>query len=390
MPNSTLSVSSGSPGIRSSAQAHFPSTSSLSPSASSLLQFRVLDAASKTDASAWLDLWNACPSREIMAHPAYAGLFVRPGERLICVLGHFSTGSILFPLILRPLAQEVWAAPGECRWDATTPYGYGGPFSIGSSPLDAAPFWDAYTAWCSQNQVVSTFARLSLFPSQLAPLPGPVQFRLPNIVIPLAGGHDAIWNAYEGKVRKWVRVAQDSGVTVEEDRDGAHLDDFLHIYTRTMTRRHASDWYFFPRSFFQSIIENLAGHFCFFHARKDGVAISSDLVLCSDQHIYYFLGGTLEEAFPFGANYLLKHSIVCWGSAQGKSSCVLGGGYSLGDSLFRYKRAYARKGEVPFFTANIVHDQAGCAELDSIRSNFESNAGIPWQPRSDFFPSYRA
>lgn len=360
--------------------------STLSP----LLTFEVLDAAAPSESAAWLAEWNRWPSREIMAHPNYAGLFLRPGERLVCARGQFSSGVILFPLILRPLAQEPWAAPDEIRWDATTPYGYGGPFTSTADPLDASAFWDAYGNWCRRNHIVSTFARLSLFPSQLAPLPEPPQFRLPNIVIPLDGGPDAIWNAYETKVRKWVRHAEAAGVTVEADLDGTGLDDFLKIYTATMVRRDASAWYFFPRSFFQTIIDTLPGRFAFFHARKDGVTLSSDLVLCSDDHIYYFLGGTLEEAFPFGVNYLLKHTIACWGSAQGKTGCVLGGGYTLGDSLFRYKRAYARKGEVPFHTANIVHDHAACADLAAIRANFESNAGNPWQPRPDFFPPYRA
>jgi hypothetical protein len=353
-------------------------------------RFDVLDGSTPDGFASWLSLWKSWPDCEIMAHPDYARLFAEPGQRFICVTATSPHGAILFPLILRPLAAEPWAQPGETRWDATTPYGYGGPFTWANGPIDYDAFWAAYDSFCRQSQIVSTFARLSLFPGQLAPIPGSLEFRLPNIVVPLDGGPDAIWAGYEGKVRKWVRVAQESGVTVECDPTGARLDDFRAIYIRTMSRRHATEWYYFSRDFFQSIVDNLPGQFMFFHALRNGAVISSDLVLCSRDHVYYFLGGTLEEAFPFGANYLVKHTIALWACAHGKQSCVLGGGYELGDTLFRYKRAYARKGEVPFHTANLIHDEAACHDLTAIRSTAEQQSGTPWTPRPGFFPPYRA
>ena len=354
------------------------------------MRFEVFDADSPEGLAGWLKSWDSWPGREVMAHPEFARLFARPGERVVCAAGEDSGGSILFPLILRPISAEAWARPGEARWDATTPYGYGGPFAWGPGSRDDGAFWRAHGDWCREARIVSTFARLSLFPEQLASIPGPVEFRLPNIVVPLAGGSDVLWAGYESKVRKWVKLAEGSGLTTELDREGSRLDEFLAVYNSTMTRRGASDWYFFPREFFQSIVDKLPGQFVFFHTLQDGKVVSSDLVLCSQDYVYYFLGGTFEEAFAFGPNYLLKHRIASWASGEGKKGYVLGGGYELGDGLLRYKRAYARKGEVPFKTANLVHDAAGCRELTESRGAFEARAGKPWTPRPNYFPPYRA
>ncbi len=353
------------------------------------LEFRVLAAASADDLAAWLALWRRWSAREVTAHPEYARLFARPCDRVVCVAGDGEAGGILFPLVLRPLAAEPWARPGEERWDAITPYGYGGPFAWGSGRQDTA-FWLSYAAYCHDERIVSTFARLSLFPDQVGLVPGHVEVRAPNVVVPLAGGADALWRGYESRVRKWVQVAERAGLTVEVDREGARLDAFVDIYAETMRRHDADEWYFFPRSFFEAIRERLRDQHVFFHTLSGGEVVSSDLVLCSVEHVYYFLGGTRPEAYPLGPNYLLKHHVAMWAIAEGKTSYVLGGGYQPNDGLLRYKRGYARAGEVPFKVASMVHDGAGCDELARDRAAFAERTGAPWTPRAGFFPAYRA
>jgi hypothetical protein len=354
------------------------------------VRFEVLDAASPEGSAGWLAAWSSWPGREVLAHPEFARLFARPCDRVVCARGEDAGGSVLFPLILRPLSAEPWAAEGERRWDATTPYGYGGPYAWGTGPRDDVAFWKAYEAWCAREGVVTTFSRLSLFPDQLAALPSPGEFRLPNIVVPLDVTREQLRAGYESKVRKWVKVAEEAGLTVEADLDGKRLDDFCSIYKSTMERRGASDWYFFPRELFEAIVDKLPGQFAFFYTLHAGKPVSADLVLVSQENIYYFLGGTLEEAFDLGPNYLLKDRIAQWGLERGKKRYVLGGGYELGDGLFRYKRAYARKGEVPFSVSCLVHDAAAVSELSSVRARFEERAGKAWSPREKYFPPYRA
>ena len=142
----------------------------------------------------------------------------------------------------------------------------------------------------------------------------------------------------------------------------------------------------FSPAFFEQIRQNLTGNYCFFHALHNGAVISSDLVLFSNETLYFFLSGSLEESFPLGASYLLKHHIALWAQARGKQHCVLGGGYAPGDGLFRYKRAFAKSGQVPFQTAGIIHNAEACRELIEIRHVQDPH----WQPRPGFFPPYRA
>jgi hypothetical protein len=339
---------------------------------------------------AWIQLWQAWPGREPMAHPEYARLFARPCDRVVCAAGEDEGGCVLFPLILRPLAAEPWASAYESRCDAITPYGYGGPFAWGRGPRNDAAFWRAYDDWRVKERIVSTFARLSLFPGQLTEPPGPIKTHAPNIVVPLAEGADELWRRCDKNVRTCVRAAERAGLVIEIDPTGIRLDSFLNVYTQTMQRRGASDWYFFSRNFFSDLIAKLPGQFVFFHALLNGKVVSSDLILSSPDHIYYFLAGTLAEAYSLKPTYLLKHSEIRWGIGQSKKSFVLGGGYESGDGIFRFKRAFAPHGEVPFRTACMIGDDRSYRELERDRQAFASHRNEVWTPRPDFFPVYRS
>jgi hypothetical protein len=324
-----------------------------------------------------------------MAHPKYVALFARSCDRVVCAAGDNDGGAVLFPLILRPLAAEPWADPGEARWDATSPYGYGGPFAWGQGRDDQA-YWDAYREFCQEGRIVTTFARLPLFADELPALPEPAEELGPNVVIPLAGGREGIWKGYETKVRRWVRIAQEAGIEVEVDHEARRLDDFLAVYGHTMERHEAEAFYRFPRAFFEQLAAGLAGHYAFFHALLDGRSVSSDLVLLSARRGYFFLGGTLQEAFAVGPNYLLKHRIAEWSADAGLETLVLGGGHPRSEGLLRYKRAFARHGELPFRVASLVHDPSACQELAQRRAAAAAQAGEAWAPRPGFFPAYRS
>jgi hypothetical protein len=328
-----------------------------------------------------------------MAHPDYVALFARAGDRAVAALGEDEAGAVLLPLVLRPLAAEPWAAPGEEAWDATTPYGYGGPFTIGECAPDAAAFWRAYAGFCREARVATTFARLSLFADGLAlglAVPGQVAERARNVVVPLAGGAASVRQAYDRDVRRRLRVAERQGLTVEIDREGARLDAFCEIYTHTMERRGSEAWYRFPRAFFERLLAALRGQLLFVHALASGRVVSSELALVSARHVYAFLGGTDAAAFRLYPNEAVRDATAAWAAGEGKAAYVLGGGKDGEDGVLRHKVLFApREGLVPFRTACLVHDELAALRLARRREEAGAATG-GWTPRPDFFPIYRA
>lgn len=356
------------------------------------MSFRVLDARDLDHRAAWTALWERWPGREVQAHPAYGLLFARPGDRVLALTFEAGgTGGVIYPVIVRPLAGEPWAGPDESAWDLVTPYGYGGPFAWGAARDDAREvFWDAVDGWAATARVVTSFARLSLFPDQLLPWRGAVEEKMPNVVRGLGLEPDALWMDYAHKVRKNVKRARRAGLEVEIDPDGDRLEAFLEIYHATMDRRGAAEGFYFPRAFFETIVRDLPGQHVFVHVLAGERVVSTELVLVSAHHAYSFLGGTLPEAFPDRANDLLKHAVHEWAGGAGLDAFVLGGGYGGPDGIFKYKLSFAPSGEVPFCVGARVHDPAEVQRLVDARRAHERAAGVDWAPRAGWFPPYRA
>ena len=115
-----------------------------------------------------------------------------------------------------------------------------------------------------------------------------------------------------------------------------------------------------------------------------GQMVSTELVLQSDRFLYSFLGGTRQEAFAHAPNDLLKCAVIEYGREQGKEGYVLGGGYTPGDGIFRYKKAFDADGVQAFFGVRLMADAEQYAALTQARAAAVGDV----QPQ--FFPAYRA
>lgn len=352
--------------------------------------FRILDALEPAERAAWLEAWQSWPDREVMAHPEFVRLFARKGDRVLAAVSRTARGGVLYPFILRPLSAEPWAPPGSSGWDLTTAYGYGGPFAWSVSSDEARAFWSRFERWSRASLVISSFARLSVFPDQLLPFDGEVEVNSPNIVRNLELSDEELWNDFAPKVRQNVRRARSRGCSLQVDPEGARVDEFLHVYTETMKRRNASSYYFFPRVFYETLLRELRGQCAFFHVVHEGRVVSSELVLLSQRHAYFFLGGTLAESFELRPNDLLQVETFRWCRTAGKKALVLGGGYKGSEGLLKYKRGFAPAGEVPFRVGTKVHDPVLAGHLVEERRRWEQGKGVAWNPEPGFFPPYRA
>ena len=281
------------------------------------------------------------------------------------------------PLIVRPIE-------GSNAVDLTTPYGYGGPYAWGRPDGDA--FWNAFDDWAIAQGAVTLFARLSLFPESLVEFRGERTFSQDNIVRRLDLDEAAMLMDYEHKVRKNVKKAERSGLTVEWDLTGQRLEEFHEVYLDTMIRRDAALGYHFPLAFFRDLVAECAECVAFAHVILDERIASTELVLVGATHTYSFLGGTAAEAFALRPNDLLKHAIILWSRNKGKEAFILGGGYTPDDGIFRYKKAFAPEGVVPFYVGRRTYDVEAQTELVARRRQTEPG----WSPAEGFFPAYRA
>ena len=347
----------------------------------------ILNASIPTERLSWLKIWQRWPNPEVWAHPEYVSLFGRPGDLAICVAMEDASGGILFPLLMRSLETEPWAKDGDLWCDLVSPYGFGGPFRWGTP--DVAAFWNRFDQWANALRVVSLFTRLPLFEDQTIPFKGELVTKGPSVVIPLEGGEASILKRYERSVREVLRHSERKGVSVVVDPHGDRLDEFLAVYYSTMERRAASSDYYFPRMLFTVLREHLPEHVVFFHALHEDHVVSTELQLVSQTHTYAFLGGTTDKGLAVRANSALRHRTNVWGSEQGKSHMVFGGGHRENDSLFRYKKRFAPQSWKMFQVGTRVFNPDQYKRLIEQRRAWAAGQGQPWAPIEGFFPAYR-
>ena len=349
--------------------------------------FLLFDAAVPEQRNHWLDLWHMWPTQDVVAHPGYVELFARPGDRVVCACQMAVESGILFPLIVRPFCSEPWGRGEGDTCDLISPYGYGGPFGWGHYNVEE--YWAGFEQWAKTIRAVSLFTRFSLFKDHLIPFFGDTLVKARCVIVSLEKPADMFLRSYDKAARENVRQAERAGVTLEPDPECRRLEEFLTVYYSTMNRLGALPMYYFQKSFFERLIAQLPNQVSLFHALHKQRIVSSELLLISTDHLYSFLGGTLEEGLQVRANPLLRHGVNLWGKAQGKQQIVLGGGYSGEDSLLRFKQRFAPHGSESFTVGTRIFDSHSYQALIDKRTTWEREQGNQWSPAGGFFPAYR-
>lgn len=297
---------------------------------------------------------------------------------------------IVYPFHLLPLDRTVFGDAADGRSVVSSPYGYGGPLLLEgqASAAESDAFYALLDEWLAHEGVVTEFVRADIHPSRLVVRAGnPGLHIMENVSVPLRSEKPR-WNTYEHKVRKNVRRARESGVSIEFGVSSSHVELFHDVYLETMERAGAAEHFKMPLDAFTRYVSNATGNcsFVFAIAKFEGVCISAEMILIGSREGYSFLGGTRASAFAVRPNDLLKHEAILYLTEMGLAEYVLGGGVAPDDGIFKYKRGFAPDGVVPFCVVQVVHDSAVAGSLVDARRRHDRG----WVPRDGYFPPFMA
>ena len=283
-------------------------------------------------------------------------------------------GGLALPLLLRPL-------PDGSGWDATSPYGYGGPVAL--SERGAEGFGAALDAWALENGVVATFLRLH-------PLLGNARL-VPRGAELVALGHTVAWDVTAGRDlfalmhahhRRAARKADRAGLEVRVVAQPSSLDEFTGLYRSTMLRQGADAFYLFGADYWGALqAEGDALGLVLVEGRLEGEPAAALLCFSHGPWLHYHLGATSDAGRAVGASNRCFLAAAEWAQSCGMTRFHLGGGLGSDDtsSLFVFKHRFDPAGEpLPFRIAKLVHD----------RDRYERLAGTG--STEGFFPPWRA
>jgi hypothetical protein len=295
-----------------------------------------------------------------------------------------------------------------------------------------AAFRAAFAAWCREEGVVSEFVRfhpllqteLGLATAAATPVAGalsgaPVTASAAAAALPpleVVPANVTIWcrlstpeehrAALSSSTRRNLRKADRAELTFGVEMSDAAWARFVELYTATMRRREASDYYLFPRRYFDDCRELLGDAAALLTVRRPappggddndaglsaaggeaepGEIVAAAFFLRSERAVHYHLGGSDSAALAERPNNLLFVGAMDWGAELGAEAMHLGGGFRAGgdDELFRFKAGFSPL-RARFHMGRCIQDEAAYEEAVAA---WRAAGG---EDPGGYFPAYRA
>jgi hypothetical protein len=278
-------------------------------------------------------------------------------------------------------------------FDSITPYGYGGflvepnsGYVVTSAQMQC--LWNAYIAKMNELNIVDNFVRYHPV------LKNAESMRMCSDVIDLGktiamdlSSEDIIWTNIHSKNRNMIRKAEKNGIVIKHGQGMELFDEFIKIYNATMDKDKADDYYYFKRTFYESIHNDLRDNYEMFWAEYEGKIIAMSIMLFANNQMHYHLSGSLAEYRNLAPTNLLLYKAAQWGCERGYKTFHLGGGVGSGeDNLYKFKVAFNRNSDYQFSIAKHIFNQEAYNSLVELRAANDAN----FNPENKFFPLYRS
>jgi hypothetical protein len=319
--------------------------------------------------------------------PCYQRIAAQPGEVPLGFLCEDAGNVMLLPFLKRALPDALGGA--VAGYDSISPYGYPGPISNQGAP--AAWLNECYRTFADElaaQDIVAAFIRLHTLlnePSQFEGV-GSLVDHGPSVYIDLTLSEEELWAQTRRGHKRDLAVLERRGYSITMD-DWCHLDEFLKCYYDSMRRLGASDFYFFPRKYFEDLRDCLGDriHLCL--VRMGDEIACAGLVTEMDGLCQYHLSATADEYFQEHPSKLMLHHLRGWLKARGNKVYHVGGGVgALRDTLHLFKIGFSPLTS-EFYTWRLIPDQA---RYDTLVNRWRTHNGQEPPSADEFFPQYRA
>ncbi len=269
-------------------------------------------------------------------------------------------------------------------YDIVTPYGYGG-FLVEGNGIEELK--EEYEIFCKKEKIVCEFVRFHPLLENWKGLKNLyTDIHLGETVFMNTESEEIIWQNIISKNRNMIRKAQKSGLEVFWTRDPEIIAPFMEIYNATMDKDEATDYYYFGKEFYESILNDLKQNAMWFYAKKEGEIAAIAIFMFANKKIHYHLSASRREYQNLAPTNLLLYEAAVWGANNGYKKLHMGGGVGSGhDSLYKFKKAFNRAEDAEFHIGKKIFDNETYDKLVCLRRKKDKL----YDEETKFFPAYR-
>jgi hypothetical protein len=345
-------------------------------------------ALNSSQAEAWHVAMSRQPLRDVYFTPEYHRVYELNGEGSAKAFVASERDQVLFyPFMMRPINEVAGHRVADTWFDIESVYGYTGPLATTSDRRFLSAAWECFDSWCRQSRVVAEFVRFNptienfrfIDPSYV------VTLDRETVAVNLNCTQEELWQSYSSRHRNMIRKAEKNGLECAEMPLTEGMGHFTKLYSETMSRVGADEYYFFPDNYFNGLAQWLGDKLRLFAVKSGGRVIAAALFLLSPNFIHYHLQGSRQDAMHLAPVPLLLHTVASWGLQQGFGEFHLGGGSTSdpNDSLFTFKAGISKLRR-SFFTGRRVHNPE---MFDQFCSLWLKRTGVSERP--NYFLLYR-
>ncbi|MDG0817354.1 GNAT family N-acetyltransferase [Bdellovibrio svalbardensis] len=312
----------------------------------------------------------------------YSELYLNKGESVFEF--KYQEASFVFKniSIKRPIYSIGTRKLAELYFDLETAYGFGG-FCTNNSDRDfLGRAMQAYQARCKSENIIAEFLRFhpfNEFPQNFADNLDFARFDRSTVFIDLQNSKEDRWTRYGQTTRNILRKCAGS-LEVQESND---IERFIELYYRTMDKNAAAGFYYFGRSYFESLLA--LDEVKLFAIKHEGAIVSMAFIIFGEEIAYYHLSANHEEFYSLNANYYMLDEVSEIVRKEGKKVFFLGGGRTpeVNDSLFKFKSKFSDCLQ-PFWIGGKIYNHEVFAEYMQV-----FNEQFPEKVNLKMFLKYR-
>jgi len=261
--------------------------------------------------SKWADLVRLY-NLDVYFAPQYCKIWEDYGDGEVqAFLYESALGKILYPYLVRKID---FGKLNDNYFDISTPYGYGGPifldFDKQNLPLLIKDFRLEFATYAHEKKIICEFVRFHpIYKNHRFFLDSDIKCKLVRntIKMNLALKIEDILKNMNTSTRNNIRKAikNELNVFFKVNPTLKDIKIFYKIYSETMNRLEAYDFYKFSFNFFLNTFTFLKENSELAFVCKEDNIISSTIFLFGNNIVHYHLGGSLEQ-------YLYLDPIILW------------------------------------------------------------------------------
>lgn len=339
-----------------------------------------------TNKSKWMWALESAGGADIYYTPGYLIPHAQRGEgRPLLAFAKDKNRSALLVTFARKISSLPFVHEGFDDFvDFCSPYGYAGPIFSDDDPGFVKDFWESWSQTAIDMGGVSDFIRFHPLIRNYLQLCEEIDIELAGHTVYLDLAKDKVENGLAKSCMRDIRVAYKNDLEFELLNPVEWINPFMEMYTSTMVRRSASQYYMFDEDYFMRLIDELLDRVWMTRVHRQGKTAAFGLFLRHDPFMHYHLGCMDWEMRAMCPTNLLLYETALLAKKRGKHFFHLGGGYKDSVGLYEFKKKFSKL-TADFYLGKVIYNQPVYDKLVDIRKKASSVKIL-----LDYFPAYRS